>query len=410
MEIRSITYGQAQALPIEGGRVSKAGRFLRGAKGRLQDAGYEVQTVRLATQPVSSLLEGRSEPQLSGVASTLETACAEAQIDYCSVGPILAAGPAAPSPLIGQIPDLLSATERVFVSVMPATTREGLNLRAVHETARALAASSAGDAEGTRPRRLTLSANVPPEGPFFPSAYHLGDGDGFSVALEASDLAVEAFERAATFEAARTGLMDRLVFHGSAIARAADSLAAEAGLTFHGMDISLAPFPEASRSIGTALERLGVSRFGASGTLFASAFITRILSEAPLPKCGFSGLMIPLLEDSVMASRHAEGAYSLDSLLLYSAVCGAGLDTIPVPGDSTPDQIASVYLDLCTLSIVLDKPLTVRLMPLAGKKAGDSVTFAFPYFAPTTVVDLGAGGSGGLFTKSDWVEALGGRR
>ena len=181
-------------------------------------------------------------------------------------------------------------------------------------------------------------------------------------------------------------------------------------MTFHGIDISLAPFPEASRSIGTALERLGVSRFGASGTLFASAFITRILSEAPLPKCGFSGLMIPLLEDSVMASRHAEGAYSLDSLLLYSAVCGAGLDTIPVPGDSTPDQIASVYLDLCTLSIVLDKPLTVRLMPLAGKKAGDSVTFAFPYFAPTTVVDLGAGGSGGLFTKSDWVEGLGGSR
>ena len=231
---------------------------------------------------------------------------------------------------------------------------------------------------------------------------------GSRLAIEAADLAVEAFSEAETLADAGDGLRRRLLEHGGALQRIAQGLEKEFSVKFHGMDISLAPFPEEARSIGYAMERLGVGRFGTHGTLFAAAFITGILAAAPLPKCGFSGLMIPLLEDSVMAGRHAEGAYSLDSLLLYSSVCGAGLDTLPVPGDATPDQIASVYLDVCTLSVALGKPLTARLMLLAGKKAGDTVHFAFPYFAPTRVMALGPG-SGELFRKADVVRGLGAR-
>ena len=266
-----------------------------------------------------------------------------------------------------------------------------------------------GDEEGTRPRRFTLSANVPPNGPFFPSAYHSGRGPGFALAIAGADLAVEAFSEAGTLDAAAEGLKTRLLEHGRVLEGTARRLEKEWPVRFDGMDISLAPFPEEAHSIGNAMERLGVGRFGSHGTLFASAFITGILDEVSIPKCGFSGLMIPLLEDSVMADRHAEGIYGLDSLLLYSSVCGAGLDTIPVPGDATPDQIASVYLDVCTLSVALRKPLTARLMPLAGKKAGDEVRFAFPYFAPTKVVSLGPG-SGDLFKKGDSTKRVGVRK
>ena len=178
-------------------------------------------------------------------------------------------------------------------------------------------------------------------------------------------------------------------------------------MAFHGLDICLAPYPEDARSIAQAIERLGASAFGTHGTLFAAAFVTGILAQAPLRKCGFSGLMMPLLEDSVMARRSAEGAYTLDSLLLYSAVCGAGLDTIPIPGDATAEQIASIYLDMCTLAVALDKPLTARLMPLPGKRAGDPVRFSFPFFAPTRVVALHGAGSGALFEKGAWVRSLG---
>ena len=257
-------------------------------------------------------------------------------------------------------------------------------------------------------RRFALTANVLPNGPFFPSAYQDGP-TGFSLALEAADLAVDAFAVAQTLDEATEGLRKRLEDRGGAVAAIAAGLAAREGIVFNGMDISLAPFPEEARSIGHALERLGAGRFGASGTLFAAALVTRVLSEVDLLKCGFSGLMIPLLEDATMASRHAEGAYTLDSLLLYSAVCGAGLDTIPVPGDITADQAASIYLDTSALSMALNKPLTVRLMPLAGRKAGDSVSFAFPYFAPTRVMTIGPP-SPLLLEKGSWVRALGQQR
>ena len=406
MRLRSITVGHRQGFPLRREAIKGAGDFARRAKAAFEAAGYEVETVRLATQPISSLLGGRPPRDAIALAKEIEAEAASAGFDYCSLGPVVAVEADDAGPLIGQIPSILRETQQVFLSVMAATSRHGINLEAVHQTARALVEAGLGDAEGARSRRLTLSANVPPNGPFFPSAYHAGRGAGFALAMAAADLAVEAFAQAGTLAAAAEGLRQRLLDHGSALQRIGQRLEKDSSTKFHGMDISLAPFPEEAHSIGYALERLGVGRFGTHGTVFAVAFVTSILKEVPLPKCGFSGLMIPLLEDSVMASRHAEGAYGLDSLLLYSSVCGAGLDTTPIPGDATADQIGSVYLDVCTLSVALRKPLTARLMPLAGKKAGDPVRFAFPYFAPTKVVELGPG-SGALFQKGEWTGKLG---
>lgn len=407
MEIRSVTVGQPVDLPVKSGALRRSGEFAQRAKQALEARGYPVQNLRMATQPMSVLMGAQPPKEAATLAKGIEDELAPAGFNYCALGPVLAAGPGEFHPLLQEIPNVLRATSRIFLSVMAATTKDGLNIGVIRQTAEALVQATDGDVEGTRSRRFTLSANVPPNGPFFPSAYHGGPEPGFSIAIEAADLAVESFTDAPSLNAAEAALTRRLMQHGGAVQRIAEELAASSGLRFYGLDISLAPYPDAARSIAGAMERLGVGQFGTNGTLFASAFVTRILSQVALPKCGFSGLMIPLLEDSVMASRHAEGAYTLDSLLLYSAVCGAGLDTIPIAGDTSADQIASVYLDLCTLSIALDKPLTIRLMPLFGKKAGDSVSFAFSYFAPTKVVELKGPGSPGLLAKGGWVRALG---
>ena len=80
--------------------------------------------------------------------------------------------------------------------------------------------------------------------------------------------------------------------------------------------------------------------------------------------------MLPVLEDEVLAQRAAEGRFSVNDLLLYSAVCGTGLDTVPIPGSTTPDEMAAIFLDMATLAIALDKPLTARLMPIPGLAVG----------------------------------------
>jgi uncharacterized protein (UPF0210 family) len=125
--------------------------------------------------------------------------------------------------------------------------------------------------------------------------------------------------------------------------------------------------------------------------------LTEALGRANFPHTGFSGFMQPVLEDSVLAKRAAEGTLTIKDLLLYSAVCGTGLDTVPLPSDVTADQIAPLLLDLSALALRLDKPLTARLMPIPGKQAGDTTEFDFAYFANSKVMALESEKLGGNF-------------
>jgi uncharacterized protein (UPF0210 family) len=156
-----------------------------------------------------------------------------------------------------------------------------------------------------------------------------------------------------------------------------------------------------ARSLGAALERLSGARVGEHGTLAAAAFLADTLDRAKFRHTGFSGLFLPVFEDAVLAERAAEGLLTTSELLLYASVCGAGLDTIPLPGDATAEALTAILVDVAALALRLNKPLTARLMPIPGKHAGDEVKFDFPYFAPTRVLALRADHLGGLFAGSE---------
>ena len=91
-------------------------------------------------------------------------------------------------------------------------------------------------------------------------------------------------------------------------------------------------------------------------------------------------------------------------LLLCSAVCGTGLDTVPLPGDTSPEQIAALLLDVAALALRLDKPLTARLMPIPGKAAGDPTGFDFAFFANSRVMGIEAAPLRGLFNGDEVFE------
>ena len=155
-----------------------------------------------------------------------------------------------------------------------------------------------------------------------------------------------------------------------------NGLEAETNVSFAGCDWSLAPHPEPARSIGAAIEALSGVPFGAWGTLAAVRELTGAIRAARVTQLGFSGVMLPVLEDPILAQRNAEGRYTLRDLLAFSAVCGTGLDTIPLPGDTAAEQIVGVLEELTALAGALRKPLTARLLPMPGLKAGDLTQFA----------------------------------
>jgi len=128
--------------------------------------------------------------------------------------------------------------------------------------------------------------------------------------------------------------------------------------------------------------------------------LTEAIDRARFPRCGFSGLMLPVLEDTVLAKRVAEGHIQISDLLQWSALCGTGLDTVPLPGDASEDALAALLFDVAALAVRLKKPLSARLMPIPGKAAGDLVHFDFAYFTDSRVLSLGVKGAQGLLTRT----------
>jgi len=94
------------------------------------------------------------------------------------------------------------------------------------------------------------------------------------------------------------------------------------------------------------------------------------------------------MEDKGLARRWTEGTYNIDDLLAYSAVCGTGLDTIPLPGDVSEEQIARILGDVASLAWKWHKPLSARLLPVKGMKAGATTEFVDQYLFNTTVHPL----------------------
>jgi len=64
------------------------------------------------------------------------------------------------------------------------------------------------------------------------------------------------------------------------------------------------------------------------------------------------------------------------------------LDTIPLPGDITEKKLFALLLDIASLSIALDKPLSARLMPIPGKRIGEMTQYQFEYFANSRIMEI----------------------
>jgi uncharacterized protein (UPF0210 family) len=412
MKIRTITYFCNPRWPLDERVIQAAGQFLDKTKSAYEAAGYEVQTMRLATVPFPKLLGGSrkgsdwQEPSIREVAAAkfldqtprlaeeLEKLIQQTGISYASLGPAL------PENLRSYevIPEAIAATKNIFFSGVMADGRAAnsqIHPAAVRACAEVIVKSAPLDPNGFANLRFASLANVKAGSPFFPAAYQKGSRPAFAIATEAAELAVEAFSGSKTLEEGRKAIIAGIEKHGKAMARVAEKIirissGRKPGIRFGGIDFSLAPFPDKAQSIGTAFERMGIEKTGLHGSLTAAAILTEAIERANFRRTGFSGLMLPILEDATLAQRASEGTLTVKDVLLYSAVCGTGLDTVPLPGDTPPEKIVPLLMDLCALALRLDKPLTARLMPVPGKKAGEPTAFDFGFFANSKVMALEA--------------------
>ena len=397
MKIRSITCFFDPREPDAQAALDRLARLAEEGRAVFHSAGLEVQSVRLASVPFPLLYPADHPDGALRLAQTLEQDAASRGFAYLSLGPALPAFPAS----YRLVAPILRETRAVFLSGIMAAPETGVSLPAVRACAEIIAAAAPLEPGGFANLRFGALANLGPGGPFLPGAYHGGGRPAFALAVECADLALEAFARAGSLEDARRRLVTALEEQATALTSRAAFLSQKYGVFFGGIDFSPAPYPQDWCSLGGAIERLGIPALGLNGSLAAAAFLADALDRGRWLRAGFNGLMLPVLEDSVLARRSGQGSLTLRDLLLYSAVCGCGLDTVPLPGSATPGQISALLLDVAALALRLRKPLIARLMPIPGKAAGDATDFTFEFFANGRVMDLPAAPVEGLLAGEE---------
>jgi uncharacterized protein (UPF0210 family) len=400
MKIRSITYFDNPGQPLEVDFLHRSGTFQREVQAIFQEAGIELQSIRFASEPFPTYLADLTAKQTIDYTLNLEALMIKQGYAYLALGPALPEYPTS----YNLIPEIIEASSVIFCSGSMTLGKTTLSLPAVRACGEIIKRLTPLDPNGFANLYFAALGNVPAGSPFFPAAYHDGGPPAFGIALEAADLAVTAFQNAYSLIDARQELIKVMEEAGKKISKLGQYLERKTGAIYTGIDFSLAPFPEESLSTGRAFESLGISKFGQHGSLAAAAFLADTIDRAGFKRTGFSGLMLPVLEDAVLAARAADGSLALKDLLMYAAVCGTGLDTVPLPGDISADQISAVLVDLTALSLRLDKPLTARLMPIPGKAAGDLTEFDFEFFANSRVMGVESSGLEGIFARGEEID------
>lgn len=168
-------------------------------------------------------------------------------------------------------------------------------------------------------------------------------------------------------------------------------------VVYGGIDTSINPsIGSSNHSLVRAYELVvGEGRFGKSGTLAVSEALTRVVHNGlpGLKKVGFCGLMLPAMEDHLLAARASQDvpAYGISDLLAFSAVCGVGVDTVPVSLpeiQAAPGKVKALLLDIAALSRKKGRPLACRLFPVVGGKVGDMTRFDSPYLINCAIFSL----------------------
>ena len=287
--------------------------------------------------------------------------------------------------LIRSIPEAMATTERLCSSVNVGSTKTGIDMDAVRLMGEIVKAT----AERTKDRdsigcaKLVVLCNAPDDNPFMAGAFHgVSEADAvINVGVSGPGVVNHVLKsmRGADFET----LCETIKRTAFKITRVGQLVAQEAakrlGVPFGIIDLSLAPTPAVGDSVADILREIGLEQPGAPGTTAALALLNDQVKKGGVMASsyvgGLSGAFIPVSEDQGMIDAVKAGALGIEKLEAMTCVCSVGLDMIAIPGDTSAATISGMIADEAAIGMVNQKTTAVRVIPVAGKKVGDSVNF-----------------------------------
>jgi len=363
-------------------KIEDAQKFLAGAKEAFNRAGFEGAGGRITTQPFPMYTKGMSTDDALAVLRKMREAASK-QRNGLNLGAAMTNDDddTAPVSLLAEVLSNTNVNANLIIA-----DEHGIHWRAIRQAARLIKEVSQRSPHGDGNFNFGAIAMMKPFGPYYPGSYHLGKGHAFAVAMEGANVVADVFGHYRDPREAERHLADALSRYTKEAEQVGTAIASSTGWTYEGIDAT--PAPGGDNSIAGAIESFTGAAFGSSGTMTAAGIITRAVQSTSVKRIGYSGLMIPVMEDKLLARRGAEGTFNLDSMLAYSAVCAGGLDTVPLPGDVSEEQIARILGDVAWLAFRWNKPLAARLLPVPGKHAGEQTEFSSAALTKTTIQPL----------------------
>ena len=361
-------------------QLAETAQTLNIAKKKFEQSGWVVETTRITTQPFPEFVRGL--PREKALALLLELDSLAAGSYEFNVGPAMMKDSDDPS-MVDLAAEFL-ARAKVTNSSAVIAAEDGIHWQTIQRVAHLVKYIAENTPHGQGNFRFAATAMVSPYGPFYPASYHTAGGGKFAIGLESANVVLRVLsETKGMPQPASAKLSSELSRYAQEAEAIAQNFARESAWEYLGLDPT--PAPEGDVSIGAAIEAYTGHAVGSSGTLSTAFLITTAVRSVPVQQVGYAGLMLPVLEDKRLAQRWSEGKLSIDALLSYSSVCATGLDTVPLPGDVTEEQIARILGDVAALASKWHKPLTARLLPVKDKHAGDQSNFDDPHLTNATI-------------------------
>ena len=288
--------------------------------------------------------------------------------------------------LIRSIPEAMATTERLCSSVNVGSTKTGIDMDAVRLMGEIIkeTAERTKDRDSLGCAKLVVLCNAPDDNPFMAGAFHgVTEGDAvINVGVSGPGVVNYVLKntcRGVDFET----LCETIKKTAFKITRVGQLVAQEAskrlGVPFGIIDLSLAPTPAVGDSVADILKEIGLEHPGAPGTTAALALLNDQVKKGGVMASsyvgGLSGAFIPVSEDQGMIDAVNAGALTIEKLEAMTCVCSVGLDMIAIPGATSAASISGIIADEAAIGMVNQKTTAVRVIPVAGKKVGETVEF-----------------------------------
>jgi len=350
------------------------------------DYGVPIVNKRIAVTPISLIAAASNSPDLVPIARAMDAAAREVGVDYIGgfSSYVHKGFSKADWALFDSIPEALAETERVCASISLASTRAGINMDAVVRFSEVIQATAerTRDTGGLGCAKLVCFCNVVEDNPFVAGA-HIGIGEPetvLNVGVSGPGVVRAALAKLGP-EADLVAVAETIKRTAFKVTRMGELVGREAakrlGTTFGIVDVSLAPTPAIGDSVSDILELIGVDVTGAPGTTAALALLTDAVKKggamASSRVGGLSGAFIPVSEDEGMIEAVRKGALSLAKLEAMTTVCSVGLDMVAVPGDTPISVLTGIIADQMAIGMVNNKTTAVRIIPVPGKRPGETV-------------------------------------